>query len=180
MLKDEVRLQEYVDNGFKKLFFNIPKEERAEYNGIQLINSAVITRYLKQLLENGGGADTPANVESLFLPDKKRSAYVFQTFLYASIVCRKLREKGSDLRVAPSLLYIHRAASQDYSPVIRMGEPRKRKKKEAVEDFSQYENLFRENLNQLLEVIFNPEIAFNQTDNEDKCSFCDFRGLCKR
>ena len=52
MLKDEVRLQEYVDNGFKKLFFNIPKEERAEYNGIQLINSAVITRYLKQLLEN--------------------------------------------------------------------------------------------------------------------------------
>lgn len=232
LLKDEVRLQEYVDNGFKKLFFNIPKEERAEYNGIQLINSAVITRYLKQLLENdlryapftfsgsehfvsedidirtprgilksriggiidrldtkdgtlrivdyktGGDADTPANVESLFLPDKKRSAYVFQTFLYASIVCRKLREKGSDLRVAPSLLYIHRAASQDYSPVIRMGEPRK--EKEAVEDFSQYENLFRENLNQLLEVIFNPEIAFNQTDNEDKCSFCDFRGLCKR
>ena len=183
LLKDEVRLQEYVDNGFKKLFFNIPKEERAEYNGIQLINSAVITRYLKQLLENdlryapftfsgsehfvsedidirtprgilksriggiidrldtkdgtlrivdyktGGDADTPANVESLFLPDKKRSAYVFQTFLYASIVCRKLREKGSDLRVAPSLLYIHRAASQDYSPVIRMGEPRKEKKK---------------------------------------------------
>lgn len=58
-----------------------------------------------------------------------------------------------------------------------MGEPRK--EKEAVEDFSQYENLFRENLNQLLEVIFNPEIAFNQTDNEDKCSFCDFRGCAK-
>ena len=43
--------------------------------------------------KTGGDADTPANVQSLFIPDKKRSNYVFQTFLYASIVCKKLREK---------------------------------------------------------------------------------------
>ena len=232
LLKDEVRLQTYVDNGFKELFFNLPQNEQPEYNGIQLINSAVIVKYIQQLLRNdlryapftfvgseqrifenieictstgdiqsriggiidridskgeslrivdyktGGDADTPANVQSLFIPDKKRSNYVFQTFLYASIVCKKLREKNDSRLVAPALLYIHRAASEKYSPVIQMGEPRK--PKEPVENFAQYEGDFRENLKTLLEDIFNPDISFTQTEIEDKCAYCDFRALCKK
>lgn len=232
LLKDEVRLQTYVDNGFKELFFNLPQNEQPEYNGIQLINSAVIVKYIQQLLRNdlryapftfvgseqrifenieictptgdiqsriggiidridskgeslrivdyktGGDADTPANVQSLFIPDKKRSNYVFQTFLYASIVCKKLREKNDNRLVAPALLYIHRAASENYSPVIQMGEPRK--PKEPVDNFAQYEGDFRENLKTLLEDIFNPDISFTQTEIEDKCAYCDFRALCKK
>lgn len=232
LLKDEVRLQTYVDNGFKELFFNLPPNEQPEYNGIQLINSAVIVKYIQQLLRNdlryapftfigseqrifenieictstgdiqsriggiidridskgeslrivdyktGGDADTPANAQSLFIPDKKRSNYVFQTFLYASIVCKKLREKNDSRLVAPALLYIHRAASENYSPVIQMGEPRK--PKEPVDNFAQYEGDFRENLKTLLEDIFNPDISFTQTEIEDKCAYCDFRALCKK
>lgn len=232
LLKDEVRLQTYVDNGFKELFFNLPQNEQPEYNGIQLINSAVIVKYIQQLLRNdlryapftfigseqrifenieiytptgdiqsriggiidridskgeslrivdyktGGDADTPANVQSLFIPDKKRSNYVFQTFLYASIVCKKLREKNDSRLVAPALLYIHRAASENYSPVIQMGEPRK--PKEPVDNFAQYEGDFRENLKTLLEDIFNLDISFTQTEIEDKCAYCDFRALCKK
>lgn len=232
LLKDEVRLQTYVDNGFKELFFNLPQNEQPEYNGIQFINSAVIVKYIQQLLRNdlryapftfvgseqrifenieictptgdiqsriggiidridskgeslrivdyktGGDADTPANVQSLFIPDKKRSNYVFQTFLYASIVCKKLREKNDSRLVAPALLYIHRAASENYSPVIQMGEPRK--PKEPVDNFAQYEGDFRENLKTLLEDIFNPDISFTQTEIEDKCAYCDFRALCKK
>lgn len=232
LLKDEVRLQTYVDNGFKELFFNLPQNEQPEYNGIQLINSAVIVKYIQQLLRNdlryapftfvgseqrifenieictstgdiqsriggiidridskgeslrivdyktGGDADTPANVQSLFIPDKKRSNYVFQTFLYASIVCKKLREKNDSRLVAPALLYIHRAASENYSPVIQMGESRK--PKEPVDNFAQYEGDFRENLKTLLEDIFNPDISFTQTEIEDKCAYCDFKALCKK
>lgn len=232
LLKDEVRLQTYVDNGFKELFFNLPPNEQPEYNGIQLINSAVIVKYIQQLLRNdlryapftfvgseqrifenieiytptgdiqsriggiidridskgeslrivdyktGGDADTPANVQSLFIPDKKRSNYVFQTFLYASIVCKKLREKNDSRLVAPALLYIHRAASENYSPVIQMGEPKK--PKEPVDNFAQYEGDFRENLKTLLEDIFNPDISFTQTEIEDKCAYCDFKALCKK
>lgn len=232
LLKDEVRLQTYVDNGFKKLFFNLPPDEQPEYNGIQLINSAVILKYVQQLLRNdlryapftfvgseqpvyenitiqaagktiqsriggiidrmdtkdgtlrivdyktGGDADTPANIASLFIPDKKRSNYVFQTFLYASIVCKLLRGKNNDRRVAPALLYIHRAASENYSPVIQIGEPRK--PKERVEDFAKYEEEFRKYLNELLETIFNSNVSFTQTDIEDKCAYCDFKALCKK
>lgn len=52
LLKEEVKLQNYVDNGFKELFFHLPADERPEYNGVQLINSAVILRYIQQLLRN--------------------------------------------------------------------------------------------------------------------------------
>ena len=228
LLRNEVKLQDYVDTAFKKLFFNVPQNEKPEYNGVQLINSAVIARYLKQLLQNdlryapftfiasemevdepidiqtpkgviksriggiidrmdskdgtlrivdyktGGDADTPPHVESLFIPDKKRSNYVIQTFLYAAIMSRKL----PTMKIAPALLYIHRAATETYSPVIQMGEPRK--PKEAVEDFSKYEKEYRERLQGLLEEIFNPEKSFTQTEIIEKCTYCDFKALCKR
>ena len=106
---------------------------------------------------------TPPHVESLFIPDKKRSKnYVFQTFLYAAIMCRK----QPTMKIAPALLYIHRAATETYSPVIQMGEPRK--PKEAVEDFSKYEKEYRERLQGLLEEIFNPEKIIYPNRNHRK------------
>lgn len=227
LLKDDVRLENYVDKAFKKLFFHIPNEEKPEYNGTQLINSAVIVRYIKQLLKHdlnyapftfigteepvneeisiqtsagefksriggyidrldskedtlrivdyktGGKADTPPNVASLFVPDKKRSNYIFQTFLYAAIMSRKQTQK-----VAPALLYIHRAASDNYSPVVCLKEPRK--PEEPVTDFSVYEEEFREHLQQLLQEIFSPETNFEQTNIEEKCAYCDFKTFCKK
>lgn len=231
LLKNEVRLQDYVDKGFKELFFHLPPEEKPTYNGIQLINSAVILRYVKQLLQKdlkhapftfvsseypvyeelkltvadtvlhsriggiidridwkdnilrivdyktGGNADTPSSIESLFSPDLKRSSHVFQTFLYAAIVCRKLRDKQDTRQVAPSLLYIHRAASENYTPVIQLGEARKA---EPVYDFARYEMEFRERLKLLLMEIFSPEIPFTQTEIPDKCTYCDFKDLCRK
>ena len=227
LLKDDIRLEAYVDKAFKELFFHIPMEEKPEYNGTQLINSAVIVRYIKQLLRHdlkyapftfvgseksvsekitihtpsgdfdsriggyidrldvkedtlrivdyktGGKADTPPNVASLFIPDKKRSNYVFQTFLYAAIMNRK-----QNLKVAPSLLYIHRAASEDYSPVVCLKEPRK--SEIPVLDFSLYEEEFREELQQLLDEIFHPEVDFTQTEIEEKCAYCDFKAFCRK
>ena len=225
--KDTIRLESYVDDAFKELFFHIPNNEKPEYNGIQLINSAVIVRYIKQLLQHdiryapfqyieseksvsekicihtpsgvfnsylggyidrldckedtlrivdyktGGKPDMPAHVESLFIPDKKRSNYVFQTFLYASIMSHQQK-----LKVAPALLYIHRAASENYSPVICLKEGRN--KAEPVTDFSIYETEFRERLQKLLEEIFNPDVDFTQTEVEEKCAYCDFKALCKK
>ena len=227
ILKDDIRLENYVDKAFKELFFHVGEDEKPEYNGIQLINSAVIVRYIKQLLghdlryapftlvatelpvhepitiqtsegpvestiggyidrldskegtlrivdyKTGGNADMPTCVKALFIPGKERSNYVFQTFLYAAIMSRKREEK-----IAPSLLYIHRAASDEYSPVICLKEPRK--PEVPVDDFSVYEKEFREELHQLLEEIFNKEVPFVQTEIKEKCAYCDFKALCKK
>ncbi|MCE2617581.1 PD-(D/E)XK nuclease family protein [Phocaeicola oris] len=50
LLKDEIKLQQYVDNSFKTEFFKIDLKEKSEYNGLQLINYKVILEYIKQLL----------------------------------------------------------------------------------------------------------------------------------
>ena len=227
ILKHDLIIRQYIDNAFKELFFNVPKDEKPEYNGIQLINSEVIFRYIKQLLHHdmayapftfigseksvnqeveiktsnglikssiggiidrmdtkdgtlrivdyktGGDPTIPKDIESLFVPDKKRSGYIFQTSLYAYIMCCKQNDK-----VAPALLYIHKAASSDYTPIIQMGEAYK--PKEIIDDFAKYADEFRERLDVLLEEIFNADIDFSQTEIEEKCSFCDFRKLCRR
>ncbi len=226
--RDEARLQERVDAAFRELFFRLPAGEKPEYNGVQLLNSAVIARFLRQLLfhdaryapftfagserevqeevairtprgilpsriggiidrmdlkgdtlrvvdyKTGGEADIPPDVASLFVPGEKRSNYVFQTCLYAAIMCRREPSR----KIAPALLYIHHAASDDYSPVIQMGGPRM--PKEPVADFRPHEAEFRARLQALLEEIFDPSVPFTQTKTEGKCAYCDFRSLCRR
>lgn len=227
LLRDDVRLQGYVDRAFKEEFFHVDLNERPEYNGVQLINSKVIGSYLRQLLRNdlqyapfsmagmekkvqeevtvntpespikiriggtidrmdckgdtlrivdyktGGSPKTPTNIEQLFTPAEGRPNYIFQTFLYAAIMSRQ-----QSLKVAPALLYIHRAANENYSPVIEMGEPRK--PKIPVNNFAFFEDEFREQLQTLLEEIFGNETPFTQTENTKVCEYCDFRALCKR
>lgn len=229
--KKEKRLQDYVNNGFRELFFHIKDDRLPEYNGIQVLNFEVIFRYIKQLLrkdmdyapftfidserkvreginintpagdlrtciggtidrmdgkdgtlrivdyKTGGHPECPENVKALFVPDKKRSGHIFQTFLYASIVSKNIRSLTEKWHVAPALLYIHQAASSDYSPIIEMG---KYRKKVRVEDFSMYEDEFREHLQTLLEEIFNPDMPFTQTEIEDNCGFCDFKKICNK
>ena len=227
LLRDNIRLQNYVDIAFKEIFFHVPIDEKPEYNGIQLINSKVITSYLRQLLRNdlqyapfrmmgmeqevvediriegpvgklslriggtidrmdskestlrivdyktGGSPKVPANIEQLFTPAEGRPNYIFQTFLYAAIMAQQ-----QALKVAPSLLYIHRAASESYSPVIEIGEARKPKL--PVDDFSVYEDEFRERLLKLLEEIYDDKEEFTQTEDTKKCEYCDFKAMCKR
>ena len=227
LLRDEIKLQGYVDQAFKQELFKVAPEEKPEYNGVQLINSKVIVSYLKQLLRNdlqytpfemvamekkvsekitiqtalgpltlrlggtidrmdakegtlrivdyktGGSPKIPANIEQLFTPSETRPNYIFQTFLYAAIVSRK-----QPLMVAPALLYIHRAASESYSPVIEMGEPRK--PKIPVNNFAFFEDEFRERLQALLEEIFDEKEPFTQTEDIKKCAYCDFKAICKR
>ena len=227
VLRNDIKLQNYVDTAFKEEFFHVALTEKPEFNGTQLINAKVITSYLRQLLRNdlqyapffmegmekkvteiieietpqgklalniggtidridskddtlrivdyktGGSPKTPENIKQLFTPADGRPNYIFQTFLYASIMCRK-----QSLKVAPSLLYIHRAASETYSPVIEMGEARQPKM--PVNNFAFYEDEFRERLQTLLQEIYNPEEPFTQTEDKRKCEFCDFRELCRR
>lgn len=122
--------------------------------------------------KTGGMPKSPESIEQLFTPDANRPGYIFQTFLYASILTRQ-----QPMRVAPSLLYIHRAASDTYSPVIEMGAPRQ---KMPVDNFALYDDEFLRHLHKLLEEIFHPQTPFKQTNDPTLCSHCDFRSLCRR
>lgn len=227
LLRDDVRLQSFVDQSFRENFFHTAPGEKPEYNGTQLIHARVIGSYLRQLLRNdlrqapfriegmeqpvseaigidtpggrldvriggtidrmdshgdtlrivdyktGGTPRTPEDIAQLFTPADGRPGYIFQTFLYAAILCRTQSRK-----VAPALLYIHRAAQDTYSPVIEMGPARQ--PKVPVTNFALYEDEFRHRLQSLLQEIFDPNEPFVQTEQTRQCEYCDFRRLCRR
>lgn len=122
--------------------------------------------------KTGGTPKTPETMEQLFTPSPNRPGYVFQTFLYAAIMCRK-----QSLKVAPALLYIHRSATDTYSPYIELGSARQKTKTQVL-NFALYEDEFRNRLRALLEEIFHPETTFCQTSDEDRCAYCDYKKLC--
>lgn len=123
--------------------------------------------------KTGGTPRTATDIGQLFTPSAGRPGYVFQAFLYAYILSKKQERK-----VAPALLYIHRAASESYSPIIEMGEARQ--PKVPVTDFSLHAEEFGEHLLRLLEEIFSPQELFTQSEDVKLCSYCDFRTICGR
>jgi hypothetical protein len=227
LLKDPIHLRDFVDKAFKEDFFHTPSDEKAEYNGIQLINFRVIETYLKQLLELDkrytpfniieqekrtsevwpietsqerintqiGGyidradfkentlrivdyktGDLPVSmydIPGLFAREGKRPNYIFQAFLYSVIEHRK----DPTQKVKPALLYIHKAANEEYSSDILIGEPRK--KKMPIEDIAPYEEEFRSELKDLIDEIFDPKVPFAQTKEKEKCTNCPFLPICK-
>jgi len=64
LLKDKVRLQEYVDRAFKEKFFMIPPTEKSRYDGKQIVNFDVILKYIRQLLKNDA-QHTPFALEGM-------------------------------------------------------------------------------------------------------------------
>ena len=124
--------------------------------------------------KTGGNPKSIAAVSDLFQKDQERANYIFQAFLYASIVGNKMPGK----KVKPTLLYIHRAAGKEYSSDIQIGEPRK--PKETIEDIAAYEDEFRSELSALIHEIFNRDIPFVQTEDTKRCQYCDFARICKR
>ncbi|MCR4766320.1 MAG: PD-(D/E)XK nuclease family protein [Bacteroidaceae bacterium] len=117
--------------------------------------------------KTGGREPKTSNMDDVFT-GKKRDQRIFQTFLYASIMCQQ-----QDLKVAPGLLLIHRAASKDFSTNIKYGSA-------AVDDFKQLDEDFREHLQALLSEIFNRDIPFKQAENRpEACTWCDYYQLCK-
>lgn len=53
------------------------------------------------------------------------------------------------------------------------------KKGETV-SFDNYKNEFVAHLHETLEELFNPDIAFSQTQNINNCVYCDFKNICGR
>ena len=229
LLKDEIKLQQYVDNSFKTEFFKIDMKEQSEYNGLQLINYKVILEYIKQLLrldrkctpfkyigaekkvfgeydilipqtnetikvriggtidridmkdntirivdyKTGRHDNAVPNIESIFKEDRKDGGnYIFQILLYSDIITQQ-----QNIVVKPTLLYIQKAASLDYTPDISIGTY---KNKLTVEDYNDYKKEFRVHFTAFLQEIFSPEGKFTQTNKEDNCKYCNFKALCKK
>ena len=105
-------------------------------------------------------------LKALVEDDKNRPAAIFQTFFYAWMIARTQGIK----ELVPNVYYI-RSLFRDFNPNIR-------EDKTIVDNFANYYDEFENILKELIEEIFNPDIAFSQTENQDKCRYCDYKDIC--
>lgn len=116
--------------------------------------------------KTGGLPKEASDMDKLFVSSKDRANYIFQAFVYASILTEQQSQP-----VVPALVYISKATDEAYSPIIKWN-------KEPISDFKNLHEEFSHAFEMKLSEMLNPQKNFEQTDNEKACEWCDFKGLC--
>ncbi len=123
--------------------------------------------------KTGGSPETPKHLDDLFTPGASHPHYALQTFLYSLTLLH-----STTLPIAPALFFVHKAAAEDYSPYIDMGEKRL-KNIVTVHNFRDYAEDFQKKLISLLAEILRPG-TFTATSIPRYCETCPFANLCKK
>ena len=117
----------------------------------------------------GSHNEDVSNLDKVFVPSQTRNGYYLQTMLYA--LAQLLHEEPQH-PVVPALFFVGKAADdKQYDPTLKIG-------KAPIEDFSEYAEKFMERLKDVLSELFNPEIPFTQTCQNDNCKYCPYNMLC--
>ena len=110
-------------------------------------------------------------VDGLFFGiPKERISNIFQTLLYSMMLYR-----GRNIDVTPSLYYASRMLSNDYSPLLI-----DHSREEHIGKYSDYAEEFEEALDTVLNELFDYETPFRQAADENACTYCEFKTICRR
>jgi len=126
--------------------------------------------------KTGEPQNTFYSIEELFdSGKKKRPKHILQTFLYALIF--KNSQTPLKVKIQPAIFYVRKMQTSNTSSTIFL----KQNRKNIEIDNQLTEELlpeFSENLTKVLEEIFNENIPFQQTDNDENCKYCSYNILC--
>ena len=125
--------------------------------------------------KTGKDKGTPKSINDLFPPTKYkyRNSQAFQILYYAYIMSHQ--DKYSAHKLAPVLLFTRSSSKPTKEDIyFSIGN-------NVIYDFkTQCGQEFEEKLKNTISELFNPDIAFDPTDDEEACKNCDFKNLCGR
>ena len=161
-LEDPVELSFPISNGRSvNLAGRADRIDRLESGTLQIIDYKSGN---KPHLEFNG-------ISNLFngTPDE-RISNIFQTLLYSMMLHR-----DRECETCPSLYYASQMLSKEYSPYIV-----DRSCNREITRYSDISAEFEEELTNVFEELFDPEVAFKQVDDSDACTYCDYKKICRR
>ena len=106
---------------------------------------------------------------------RNHSDYYLQTFLYARIVSRQfspITHHPSSMPVAPALLFIQHAGTDDYNPILKFGADYINDV--ATPDGDRFVELLLDKVNEM----FDGSRPFIPTADSDRCRTCPYQQLC--
>ncbi|MFA6701299.1 MAG: PD-(D/E)XK nuclease family protein [Dysgonamonadaceae bacterium] len=96
----------------------------------------------------------------------KRPYQILQVLIY----CLFYDRENSARNLSPSVYYLLKIFSGSNHAVTYQNQP--------INDFAKLLPEFTDKFNRCIEDIFNPEIPFSQTQNDDNCTWCAFKDVC--
>ncbi|MBW3466230.1 PD-(D/E)XK nuclease family protein [Arthrospiribacter ruber] len=139
-----------------------------------LIDRMDIQNGTVRLLDYKTGKDNRSieSISSLFDREhKKRNKAGLQTMLYAYLY--QFANPANQKPIKPGLFNVKEIFKKDFNPFMKVD-------KSDLEDYSDFREEFEEGLSRLLAEIFDPEVPFEQTDDEEKCRYCPYKDICGR
>ncbi len=127
-----------------------------------------------RIIDYKSGADQRlvGSLASLLDPnDAQRNKAVFQLFFYALLYQHKHRD---DLPIEPGLFNIREMFQEGFTTQLSW------KGGGQLNDMSTYLSDYRKQLIGLFEEVFDPTVAFTQTEDLKTCSYCPYKDICQR
>ena len=103
---------------------------------------------------------------------KDHNSHIVNTLLYSMMLSH---QEGRDVR--PELYYVGRMGSKEYSPLFNGvfgGE------KGQLTSYAECREEFEANVKSTLEEMYDKSVPFRQSEDENACTYCDFKELCGR
>jgi len=124
-----------------------------------------------------GKADKIFNKFSqLFQPlMNRRKKAPFQLFIYGILFKQHDNYKGKPSM--PGVYDLRNMHKADFDASLFFGNA-KAKEKIDENNFKNYIDEFETGLSELLAELFNPDIAFSQTEHEENCGYCPYKAIC--
>jgi CRISPR/Cas system-associated exonuclease Cas4 (RecB family) len=115
-----------------------------------------------------------SSIDSLFERNYgSRNGAAMQTLFYAWLV----GEEYTGEEVVPGLYAMKSLFAYEFDPALHMTSM---KKEGRIGAFSTLEQQFLQPLRRVVQQLFDPAVPFEQRQNDNKCSYCDFASLCQR
>ncbi|HPR31224.1 MAG TPA: PD-(D/E)XK nuclease family protein [Prolixibacteraceae bacterium] len=119
--------------------------------------------------KTGRDKNSVDSIENLFIANENRNKAALQTLFYAR--CLQAHFPG-ETKILPAVYGANNIFQKDFNPVFVCN------KKELI--FQDVAEEFNTHLEQILTQLLHPDLPFTQTDDDKKCTFCEFNGICNR
>lgn len=166
-----------LENNFE-VDFSIERAGKNETVGLRgIIDRVDLHDGITRILDYKSGRDDRKFKAFDDLIDSKsahRNKAVFQLFYY----CMLYKENHPETSIIqPGVFNSKDLFDQKFDAKIQQSEG---KKKSDILNYDQYEDEFKSILKALLTEIFDPKVAFDQTDDLKKCDYCTYKQICMR
>lgn len=124
--------------------------------------------------KTGSGEPHTADIKDLFNTDKhKKVKAIFQTLLYSLILHKTTAPEKS---IQPGVIWVRDLFKKDYDTQLYL----KNRKSKSLIELSTVQLDFEANLDELLNELYDPQVPFSPTEDQTKCTYCTYKGLCNR